>query len=169
MKKLDIKEIPTFEKPEETSSGAVGKIAYILSMLVIIIAIFTAMVFIYWAVYQPSVLVIKNNPVPVEKAQVKSGEVQIVDINYCKYSDERGNVSWSLIGENQVILLDPYIDTNDRGCNTDLRAPLILPPIKYNGTYHFHWIVTYQANPVRTEVTTFDSKPFKVIGLNGGQ
>ena len=167
-KQLQVKAIPEKQIEVEEKPNVVGKITYIFSMLAIIIAIFTAGVFIWWTTIPTKTLIIKNNPVPVEKAKIKAEDVQIIDIDYCKNSDIKGAVDWSLVSDKQIILLPPYTDTTMKGCSNNLRAPVLLPPIKFSDTYHFHYVVTYQVNPVKTETVIFNSKPFQITGLDGG-
>lgn len=167
-KHLEVEAISAKQIEAEEKPNVVGKAVYIFSMFVLLIAIFTAGVLFWWTTIPITTLVIKNNPVPVEKSQVKAGDAQILDINYCKNSSITGDVEWSLVSSTQVVLLPPYIDTVRKGCNTNLRAPVILPPIRFDNTYHFHYVVTYQVNPVKKEIVVFDSKPFTIIGLGGG-
>lgn len=143
----------------------IEKTTYKISFAALIIAILGLLLLFYWYIVSVSVLQIKNNPVSVEKKQVKGEEVQILDINYCKYQNIKGAVSWSLVSNKQIILLPPYTDTNSAGCGS-LRAPVLLPPVKFSDTYHFHYVIMYQVNPVKTEIVTFDSKPFSIIGLD---
>lgn len=157
------------KKKIETSAtiGVVERTTYRVSLAALIIAILGLLILFYWLIVPVNVLQIKNNPVPVEKKQVKGEDVQILNISYCKNRTASGVVNWSLVSNKQVILLPPYSDTTPIGCNKDLRAPILLPPVKFNDTYHFHYIVIYQVNPLKTETVIFDSQPFMITGLDG--
>jgi len=151
-------------KKNQHSLGAVQKSVYTISFFILLLAVIVLSISLFWALTPTNTLEIKNNPVPVEKAKVNNGDVQIVDISYCKNSNIKGYVTWQLISSRNVIVLPPYQDMTVEGCNSDLRAPLILPYVVYTDQYYFHWTITYQVNPLRATTTEFNSQKFILVG-----
>jgi len=143
--------------------GFKEKIIYYGSLIVLGVAVIMLFFFIYWTSSSTTVLKINNNPIPVEKKNIESGDIQIVDINYCKSESIRGNVVWGLESSRSIIVLPPYQDTNIAGCYTKLRAPIILPFVTHTDMYRFYWDVTYQINPIKTSTIQFTSKKFTII------
>lgn len=149
------------QKEVKRSFGIFGSIFYLFSLSAILMAIFTLLVFYYWAIAPVNVLDV-NNPVPVEKKMVAGGDTQILDFSFCKNLDVKGDVEWSLISNKNIILLPSYEDTLRSTCMTKVRAPVILPFVIHSDIYHFHYSTVYHVNPIRTVMVQFDSQSFEI-------
>lgn len=147
-----------------------GRSIYAVSLAVLLVAISTLLVFYYWAIQSTNVLTIKDNPVPVERKIVKSGDVQIVNFNFCKNLNIEGSVEWSLVSNKIVILLPSYKDRSPKSCRQNARKPIILPLItNTDDAYHFHYVITYRINPIKTIMVQFDTQSFKIDGGSNGK
>lgn len=130
---------------------------------VLALALITIAVVIHWE-NQTTPLTITNNPVQVDPASVDQS-VRYVTLKtaYCKTSTLKGTIRSQLISDRTVLGLPPFEDRVEKGCGT-VEFPYPVPPQAIKDTYHYHFVATYQVNPLKTVTTTWDSQPFVVSG-----
>ncbi len=121
-------------------------------------------VLLFWLGASGEVLSVRNNPVPVRPSEVKGQDaVSIATVDYCKYQDVQGVVNLTLISDKAVLLIPQTLDRSPKGCGK-IDAPLLIPPQAGADTYHWHWKIVYQVNPLRVVTEEFDSQEFKLTG-----
>lgn len=130
------------------------------------LAILTILVakFVFWSLQPTNVLEIKNAPFPVKiipNYPTPAGTV-FMKVDYCKKVKATGRVRMSFVGVTKEVFLPLTEDKQDPTCKkTEL--PIPIPEDLSPGTYHVHFRVTYDINPIKQSVVNeFDSKEFKV-------
>lgn len=132
--------------------------ALYLALGLISIAVLTA---VYWIVSPMDIITVKNNPVPVRPPVVAIGNAEILNIYFCKLTDNPGSLRISFVGETTETFLPIAADNSKKACaRTDL--PILIPQGLEPGKYHIHFKATYQANPLKTIVEQWDSQEFNV-------
>lgn len=128
------------------------------------LAAFTLAIFSYWSFYPYNPLTVTNAPVPIRPISLASGvdTTVIATTKVCKYTNAIPIVVRSIVGEGSVLMTPAYSGAvRTTGCTT-LQQAIILPQFTPPGTYHVHWRVNYQVNPIRSVVVQYDSETFKV-------
>lgn len=132
-------------------------------MAVIIAAIYFIGIVFYWYIVPYSILEIKNSPVPVVPKEVNGLRYVTAIFDYCKNVEVEGKIEIALVSDKTKLELPSSHETTKKGCKSDFEVPLPIPPHASTDTYHYHYIVTYKPNPLRTIVVEFDTEAFKVI------
>lgn len=123
---------------------------------------------LYW-VYQPKrVLEIKNQPVPIRtiREHATADGVVILKVDYCKNVKAEGRTRLSFVSASREIFLPTSIDRQDPQCAV-AEIPILLPHDIPADTYHIHFRVQYQINPLRSVIEEFDSGSFEVVDQSG--
>jgi hypothetical protein len=68
----------------------------------------------------------------------------------------------SFVSDKTEIFFPVVKERSLRECKT-IDAPVILPPQITPGTYHLKFRVTYQVNPLKSVVITWESENFEVV------
>lgn len=133
-------------------------------MYSILILIFSILLLVaYWLLMPVKVLEIKKLPVPASQPEdIQSGRLVKFTFDYCKYYDTHGVVERTLISERAIVMLPTYPEFTPKGCDV-IEAPVILPYTIATQTFHIHYKVTYQVNPVKEVVEEFDTENFKIL------
>lgn len=139
------------------------RVFFYLSGLILLLAFLTIGLISYWLVFPYDVLDVKKLPVPVTRTPTSADGIIVLKFNYCKNMEIEGNLEISMISTSTAILLPPAEERTHAGCRKDFNAPVIIPSQASNGTYFFHYKVTYKVNPLKTIVEEFDTEKFEVI------
>lgn len=137
---------------------------------VIILAIAVLGLIFYWS-NQASPLIIQNNPNPVQPTTVLSERYVTLSTKYCKSSNIKGIVHPSLVSDKTVLPLPAFEEKQPKGCAT-ISFPYPVPLQTVKDTYHYHFVDTYQINPIKTVTTIWDSQDIIIQGTpttNGAQ
>lgn len=132
--------------------------------LVLLVGVLMAGLFYYWTFIPYNPITINNAPVPIRPVSLASGTdtTVIATLKSCKHTTVTPIVTRTLIGEGVEITTPSYSGViNGPGCQT-LQQAIIMPQFTPPGTYHIHWHVAYQMNPIRTVVVQYDSENFTV-------
>ncbi len=139
------------------------------ALAVIGIGVFT---FVFWLYSVPDKAVtVSPDPIPVLTKVVKEDKTcailgynrcAILKFTRCKHTRATGRVVITLVGKDSLLTLPPSTDSSPRKCDTDIRFPLPIPPQTVAGVYHFHFRVTYQINPITSQVVDLDTEEFTV-------
>ncbi len=130
-----------------------------VAAFIAVISVFA--VIIFWLYYPYNVLVIKDQPVKILRYAQKAGDYTVFQIDYCKYSDARGEVTWDITSKQSVTLLPAYTDMTPKSCAI-IEDPVLIPSNLPPGTYYITWRVDYHVNPLRNVIYEFKSQTFAI-------
>lgn len=120
--------------------------------------------YVYWVVQAQDVLEIKNAPVTVrmikDTPQVKG--VVVLHVDYCKKVDADGQVRISFVSDSTEVFLPVSTDRGEPVCR-EADVPILIPENITPDTYHVHFRVEYQVNPIKDVIEEFDSQPFEIV------
>lgn len=144
--------------PRPTTSQRV--LRYVLYSIVAL-AVGVASLFLYWLVQSGSVLDVKNSPFPIRPPVVSQDDIIWVKANYCKNANISGAILVRLIGKRSIIRL-PYDNENQGiGC-VNREVPIPIPEYATDDVYYIQFDITYQINPIKTQMVTMRSQEFTV-------
>jgi hypothetical protein len=149
---------------------AKGNRATLIGFIALAIVALGIGTFLYWQLASNDVLEVRNNPVPVRSVRPhpSADGVVFLKVDYCKKVRASGLVRTSFVSPTREYFFPVSHDREDPGChNTEIPVPV--PHEVPNGTYHVHFRVTYQVNPLKSVVEEFDSKPFEVVPNESNQ
>jgi hypothetical protein len=125
------------------------------------LAVGVAFLFLFWVVQSPNVLDVKNSPFPIRPPVVAQDDIIWVKANYCKNSDAKGELVVRLIGKRSIIRLPYGNEAQAAGC-VDRELPIPIPEYATDDVYYIQFDVTYQVNPIKTQMVTMRSQEFTV-------
>lgn len=144
----------------------IHKILYILSMTVILAAIF-ALLYLGYMLYWPvKTIEFKNNGdleiVNLNK-EVRQGEQLEYKISYCRFTDQQAIVT-RVIQDGLIYIMPPIQTNTGIGCQYDkimsiAEIPKAIPP----GKYQMLITVEFKINPLRTITHSLYTEPFTVV------
>lgn len=140
-----------------------SRIFFYASMTVLSIGMGFVILIFYWYNAPYKILEIKNHPVPVIPKEVNGLRYVTAIFDFCKHKKIEGKVEVSLVSTQTELPLPDYDEVTKPGCQNGLEAPLPIPPQTATGVYHYHYIVTYHPNPLRTITVEFDTQEFSVV------
>lgn len=131
-----------------------------LATVIIGVVLFSYIGYLMFYQFKPAEFL--NSPFPVEKKQIKQGEVLRYYIMYNKYMNVPVHVQQTLI--NHVQINFPATNTNlptgeYKTVNNDVTIPSYVTP----GEAYLLITFTYEVNPLRTIVLTAQTERFKII------
>lgn len=150
------------EQKEISKQIAKNRISFYILMTIIVVAFAFVGLAFYWSTAPYKILEIKNQPVPVVPTEIDGDRYITAIFNYCKNMDIEGKTQITLVSKETVLELPKSDERARKGCRT-IEAPLAIPPHAATDTYHYHFVVTYHPNPLRTVVFEFDTEEFNVI------
>lgn len=118
----------------------------------------------FWSFTPYKILSVQNAPVPIQPPTLASAAntTIIATTKLCKTTDIIPTVTRTIVGSGVVLMTPSYPGVlNSPGCVT-LRQAIILPDFLPAGSYHIHWRVAYNVNPIRQVVVQYDSQTFQV-------
>jgi hypothetical protein len=139
------------------------RIAYIISMCVLIGSIILTLLAEYWILIPVTPIVVKNPTALETNSKVyRAGEQIIYTLDYCKKKDFTARVSRAFVDGFRVNY-NAMTSSLPVGCYVQKIADLKVPEFIGPGTYHIEITVDYQVNPLQTVSVKLRTKDFKVI------
>ena len=138
-----------------------NKIIYTTVWFILLSAMVTIGLIIFWLSYPYKPVEFKDGPFKVKTLEVKVGGHVEYEVNVCKNVDYGGKISRTFI--DGVIYTTPDIETNmEKGCS-DRIISVYIPRALPEGTYTIKTNYHYQVNPIRTvDVVTY-TEQFKIV------
>ncbi len=137
------------------------KFMYLVGIVTLLGALATILTVLVWSLYDYKPIKINKEPMYVLTEEVKSGDVLIYQLDYCKFND--GDVSISRSFVDGIVFTTPTIKaSNEMGCriqNISILVPETLP----NGRYYLKVDYTYKVNPIREVTVTSRTEEFTVV------
>lgn len=137
------------------------RLPYILSMIVLAIAMVFLLTIIYWQVYPYKTIEFKYELAPVEQKEVKRGEYLVYILDYCKYTDKEAQINRSFV-DGLIYLTPDGIADQLGGCGV-ARVQIYIPKSMPVGEYQIKQTRHYQLNPIRTETVIYYTERFTVL------
>lgn len=159
----DIDVIPELSHPTKTTRVVNKLVAGALVLIMVFVGIF-----LYWTLEDTDILVVNNAPFPARTLQenIENPGIVLLNVDYCKSKDITGRLRMSFVSQYQEILL-PIVEESGPVACTRRDLPVLLPKNIPSGTYHIHFNVRYDVNPLkRGIVNDFDSQDFEVSNGN---
>lgn len=144
-------------------TGIKNRIAYVLSMVIITVAIVLVVV-ASWLAFTP-ILVITSNvqPYKVLTKEIEAGDVLLYEADTCKYLAISSTVVRRFIDEDGTRYPQPPESSNMKeGCSKS-RVPVPTPSTLHAGVWYVDIEVAYQVNPLRSEHYRFVTETFNII------
>lgn len=143
-----------------TSQRVVNKIIWAFLGL----AFFGVGLMLFWA-FQPSkVITVNNEPFPVRtiRENASANGVVILNVDYCKHVEAKGEVRISFIDSNHEVFLPISEENLKVGCNRQ-EFPILIPSVIDPGEYRVKFRIFYDINPLKQNIQNeFQSQPFTI-------
>jgi hypothetical protein len=137
------------------------KFMYLIGIVTLLGALATIITLLVWSLYDYKPLKINKEPMYVLTEEVKSGDILIYQLDYCKFNEKDVLISRSFV--DGIIFTTPTIKaSNQTGCriiNISVSVPETLP----NGRYYLKVDYTYKVNPIREVTVTSYTEKFTVV------
>lgn len=137
---------------------------YRIGVACAILGIGAILLLTYWLSFPYKVLVIHNQPTPVDVEVAQKGDRINTKVDYCKQNDTSGRVEKYLVTDGIEYRLPIEFDLTPRACGV-VDMPISLPTSStiVPGVYHVRVDVIYKVNPVRTITEEFTTEKFSII------
>ena len=122
-------------------------------------------IFLKWSFQTEQPLVVKNSPFPTRSVPPTpdKSDVLVLDIDYCKNTSKQGVVRTSYVSESREIFMPEVTEQYAEGCKSE-NIPILIPSNLPDGTYHIHFSIAYNINPLKQNVVvTFQSQKFEIV------
>lgn len=138
-----------------------NRLAYIISTVSIIVAIFLMLVFGYWY-FAPYKTIEFNTPEhKVLTPVVAHGEELVYEVDFCKYSEIRPMV-FRYFKDGLIYAVPDVMATNNvTGCSKNV-VYLTIPKGLPNGEFVLELVFVYQVNPIREIIVYSKTEKFVV-------
>ena len=129
--------------------------------LSLVIAALGVSLLLYWNSASNDVLVVKNSPFPSRVISNGVDRYVVLDVDYCKSTDNKGRLRLSFEGKTVEFL--PLTDEKaPKGCAT-ASYPVRIPDNVKSGEYIIRFRVTYNINPLKQDIPVeFESTKFTI-------
>lgn len=155
------------EEPEHASFRQ--KIATKLLYFAMLIIASGAAIFLYWSFQDEKVLEIKNAPFPTRtiREHPAPGGVVILDVDYCKHHDVKGELRTSFLNSTHEVFT-PITEERGPAVCRHIEVPVLIPNDIMPGKYRVKFYVTYDLKPVKKNIRIiFESREFEIVGKEG--
>lgn len=141
------------------------KLSRILSIIVSASLIALSLQMFYWTTQPSKVLVINNEPVPVEPPEVKDGGKVFLTIDFCQDISATAVTEVHLVGEQGAkVRVNWPPGRVEKQCSVYPDIPVPIPGQTPTDIYYVEFKSCYDINPLKNnQCTIFKSKSFKVI------
>lgn len=152
------------ENTLENVPKAKDRFLYIVSSIIIAVAILVSVVLFYWTVLQPSqIYSVKDNRISIVPPVSTAGSTVEVKFSFCKLIDIDGIITRSFVGEGTEIPGVTKPENVGKACINDISSPIPIPPQISPGEYRIKYVASYHLNPIKNVEETFYSEPFKIV------
>lgn len=165
MKGKVMKHIPPTLEPEPLPKSTKYINRFMLAALVVL-AVAVAML-LKWSFADENILTVKNSPFPTSTIASPQGQVIVMEVDYCKNEDVKGQVRMSFVSQSREVFLPVQKEQQPKTC-LKTKLPILIPRDLPTDTYVVKFRVTYNLNPIKQNVVSeFQSRSFKVQGPVG--
>lgn len=138
-------------------------ISWVVVGALVVIGISIA-IFLKWSFASDNVLVVNNSPFPVRSVRphAESNGVIILNVDYCKNVNIKGQVRTSFVSSSREVFLPVSDENQATGCH-QTEVPILIPKDLPPDTYKIKFRATYDLNPLKKNVVSeFESQQFRV-------
>jgi hypothetical protein len=143
------------------------RFAHIVVWVILAVACLVILRLVTWGTAPTDVIEVKNAPVPVRTIRpvAQADGVVFLDVDFCKKTDAVGRLRMSFVNERRSReVFTPVAEERQKAACERRELAIAIPHDISTDTYHVHFRIEYQLNPLKRVVEEFDSKDFKVIG-----
>lgn len=122
-------------------------------VLSLVLIAFGVGLLLYWAAQSDDVLQLNYDPIPIRtiRNHPTAGGVVILNLDYCKYSSNHGDMRISFVSASNEVFLPVQVETAKEGCHKH-EFPVLIPKNLTPNTYRIKISVMYDTNPLKQDI-----------------